>query len=131
MSESLIVITVAAVIAFLVTGIVLSRNTSSRKKEAIASLEQEKKAIGRYSIVDLVAEEVDDLGLQSIDGAEGIPPDVLLKAWTSTKSVHECDHSRLRYVTDPDVVPGEAQPDDVKLICEDPPSDKPQDAQTF
>lgn len=123
MSETLIVVTVAAVVTFLITGIVLSRITSSRKKEAIASLEQEKKAIGRYSIVDLVAEEVDDLGLRSIDGAEGLPPDVLLKAWTNTKSVHDCDRARLRYVTDPDVEPGDAMPEDVKLICEEPAND--------
>jgi len=127
MSESLIVVTAAAVVAFLVTGIVLSRITSTRKKEAIASLEQEKKAVGRYSIVDLVAEEVDDLGLRSIEGADGLPPDVLLKAWTDTKSVHDCDHSRLRYVTDPDVAPGEALPKDVKLVCDDPPSQPPPD----
>lgn len=128
MSESLIVVTVAAVVTFLVTGIVLSRITSSRKKEAIASLDQEKKAVGRYSIVDLVAEEVDDLGLRSIDGAEGLPPDVLLKAWTETKSVHGCDRARLRFVTDPDVTPGEAMPGDVKLVCDDPPSESPKDS---
>jgi len=123
MSETLIVVTVAAVIAFLVTGIVLSRITSSRKKEAIASLEQEKKAVGRYSIVDLVAEEVDDLGLREIEGAEELPPDVLLKAWTNTKSVHDCDRDKLRYVTKPDVNPEDAVPEDVKLICEEPAQD--------
>lgn len=128
MSESLIVVTVAAVIAFLVTGIVLSRTTAARKKEAIASLEQEKKAIGRYSIVDLVAEEVDDLGLREIEGAEGLPPDVLLKAWTSTTAVHGCDRSKLRYVVDRDVARGDVEPGDAKLICEDPQANAPQDA---
>lgn len=117
MTDSLIVITVAGVLAFLVTGIVLSRITSSRKKEAMASLETEKKAVGRYSIVDLVSEEVDDLGLRSIEGAEGLPPDVLLKVWTTTASVHDCEQSHLRYVIDDDVTPEEALPDDVKLVC--------------
>lgn len=119
MSDSLIVIIVAGVLAFLVTGIVLSRITSSRKKEAIASLENEKKAVGRYSIVDLVSEEVDDLGLRSIEGAEGLPPDVLLKVWTTTASVHDCDQSNLRYVITADVTPEEALPDDVKLVRDD------------
>ena len=123
MSETLIVVTVAAVVTFLITGIVLSRITSSRKKEAIASLEQEKKSVGRYSIVDLVAEEVDDLGLRSIEGAEELPPDVLLKAWTNTRSAHNCDRDRLRYVTEPDVKPQDAMPEDVKLICEEPAQD--------
>ena len=122
MSDSLIVITVAGILAFLVTGIVLSRISSSRKKEAIASLEDEKKAVGRYSIVDLVSEEVDDLGLRSIEGADGLAPDVLLKVWTTTASVHDCDRARLRYVTVADVEPGEALPDDVKLVCDDEPS---------
>ncbi|MDJ0792321.1 MAG: hypothetical protein QNJ71_10535 [Acidimicrobiia bacterium] len=109
---------VAAVIAFVVVGVVLARNTSSRKKQAIASLEEEKKSIGHFSIVDLIDAEVTELGLRSIDGAEGIPPEVLLKTWSTNESVHDCAHHQLRYVLAPGVEPADADHTSLELICD-------------
>ena len=109
---------VAAVIAFIVVGVVLARNTSSRKKQAIASLEEEKKTVGHFSIVDLVDAEVTELGLRSIDGAEGIPPEVLLKTWSMTDSVHDCPRHQVRYVLSPGVEPADADHTTLELICD-------------
>ena len=109
---------IAAVIAFIVVGVVLARNTSSRKKRAVESLEEERKAVGRYSIVDLVDAEVSDLELRSIAGAEGLAPDVLLKVWSSTPEVHDCDRENLRYEMSPGVAPEDADVDDVTLVCD-------------
>ena len=109
---------VAAVIAFIVVGVVLARNTSSRKKQAIASLEEEKKSIGHFSIVDLIDAEVTELGLRSIDGAQDIPPEVLLKTWSMTDSVHDCPHHQLRYVLAPGVAPADADHTTLELICD-------------
>ena len=112
-------VVIAAIIAFIVVGVVLARNTSSRKKKAIDSLEQERKSVGRYSIVDLVDAEVNDLQLRSIAGAEGVAPDVLLKVWSDTPDVHECDRADLRYDIAGDVAPEDADVDDVTLVCTD------------
>ena len=109
---------IAAVIAFIVVGVVLARNTGSRKKKAIASLEEERKSVGRYSIVDLVDAEVSDLGLRSIAGAEGVAPDVLLKVWSDTPDVHDCDRSQLRYEITSNIAPPDADVDDVRLVCD-------------
>jgi mannitol-specific phosphotransferase system IIBC component len=109
---------IAAVIAFIVVSIVLARSTSSRKKQAMASLEEERKAVGRYSIVDLVDAEVSDLGLRSIAGAEGIAPDVLLKTWADTPDVHDCERDHMRYELAPGIAPGDADVGDVTLVCD-------------
>jgi hypothetical protein len=108
---------IAGVLAFVVIAVVMARNTSTRKKRAIADLEQEKKTVGHYSIVDLVDAEVTDLGLRSIEGAEDIPPDVLLRVWSSSPDVQRCKRDDLRFVVTADVEAKDAGFDDVELAC--------------
>lgn len=112
----MIVAIVAGVIAFMVVAIVLARNTSSRKQQAIESLKAEKAAVGHYNILDLIDEEVKDLELRSIEGATGIPPDVLLKTWTDSPELHDVERSELRYVVAEGVEPQGAERGDVTLI---------------
>lgn len=89
-------------IAVLLTvGIMLSRASSRQKKQAVASLEAEKAALGSHTILDLVHEEVEDLGLRHIAGSEGLGPDVLLRAWRDApESVRSADPAHLEFVAD-------------------------------
>ena len=106
----------AGLIALVVALVVVSRMTGNRKKEAVASLEAEMEAVGQHSILDLVEEEIEDLNLRLISGADDLPPDVLLKVWSdSPAAVRSADRSALRYEVRDGVVPSEATPDDVEL----------------
>jgi hypothetical protein len=109
---------VAGLLAFIVVGVVLSRQSSRRKKEAIASLEAEREAMHHYSILELVDEEVDDLGLRGIPGAEGLSADVLLRVWKDAPhGASACDRAQLRYVVAPGVAADDAGLADVRLEC--------------
>lgn len=116
----MIPVVIAGVIGFVVVAIVLARQTSDRKKKAIASLEEEKKAIGTTTILDLVDEEITELGLRSIDGAEGIPADVLLRRWKASESVwSRCDRSNLSFRVAEGIERRSATFDEVTVICAD------------
>lgn len=109
---------ILVLVAFLIVAIVLSRNTSRQKKAAIESLKQEKAAIGHYDIMAMANEEIEKLGLRSIDGGRNLSADVLLKTWKDSPSFHDCDHSKLRYVVADGVDHRNAAAKDVHLECE-------------
>lgn len=110
------VVVVALLAAVVVVGLVLSRMSSSRKKDAVASLEAERKAVESQSILDIVAAEVADLGLRDIEGAEEIPPDALLRSWSDAgPTMHAEDRSHLRFVVPDEVAPKDAQIGEVRL----------------
>ena len=104
--------------ALLFVGIVLSRQTSRRKREAVASLEAERAALASPSILDLVMAEVEDLGLREIAGSSDIAPDVLLRVWNDAdESVKAQDPSSLRFEITGDPDGTQLQPDDVVLVA--------------
>ncbi|MGI9585922.1 MAG: hypothetical protein ACR2N7_10070 [Acidimicrobiia bacterium] len=112
----MIAIVIAVLFTFVVIGVVMARSTSSRKKQAVESLKAEKEAVGHYSILDLVSEEVDERGLRSIDGADDLPPDVLLKVWKDAENYRGATpNDELEYVVADGVEPKDATPQDVSL----------------
>lgn len=112
----------ALIVGFIAWAIMLSRQQSQRKKEAIASLQEEKESLSAFSIHALVEAEVADLGLAEIDGAKDIPAEILLKTWnTSQHIVAKCrSRESLRFTTAEGVQPGNATERDVDLVCDDP-----------
>ena len=115
----MIVAIVLVVFAFLVVGIVLSRQTSKTKKAAIADLEAEREEVGTFDIFELVESEVNALGLVDIEGSKEIPHGVLLKIWRdNADTVDSCvDRLHLRYVVADGVDPSSATDEDVTLEC--------------
>lgn len=113
---------VAAVVAFIVIGVVMSRQTKQRKNAAIEDLQREKKEVGKTDIFAIVTAEVQDLGLHSIAGADDLNPEVLLKVWKDNSDVVErcTDRAELRFVLAKGVAPQEARNTDVTLICDAP-----------
>ncbi len=123
MTTAVIIAIVLAFVVLLIVGFTLSRTTARRKKEAIASLEAERKAISSVTILDLVIAEVDDLDLRSIDGSEGVAPDVLLRAWNDTgERIKQLDRDRLRFVVVSGDRSGELQPGDLRVEEREGPS---------
>lgn len=110
-------------VILLVVGFTLSRGSAQRKKEAIASLEAERNAVASITILDLVIAEVEDLDLRSIEGSEGVSPEVLLRAWNDAgERTKQLDHDRLHFVVAPGARSGELQPGDLRLEERDDPS---------
>jgi hypothetical protein len=115
-----LIMTGLLVIGFIAWAIRLSRRQSAAKKEAIAQLAEEQEQLSSFDIHALVRAEVDDLGLRTVNGAEGVPDSVLLKTWNqSTDTVNGCSsRDLLRYVVREGVDPTVATDDDVELICD-------------
>ncbi len=115
----MIVAVVLVLIAVIVVGIMLSRQTTRTKKRAMADLETEKENVGAFDIFELVESEVSALGLDSIEGSGNIPHGVLLKVWSDNQDiVNSCaDHAHLRYVVADGVDPAQATEADVTLEC--------------
>lgn len=127
---------IAGTIAFIVVAVVLARQSSGRKKMAIESLKAEKQLVGHYDILEMVNDEVNDLGLRSIAGSERLGPDLLLRAWKdAAENVRTADHAGLRFVVTDGVDPSDASHDDVTLVIDgaetvaEPPDDLPDDAE--
>ena len=109
---------IAGVAAFVIVGIILARQTSSRKQEAVQSLAEEKKTIGAYSITEMADEEIRDLGLRDIEGGSDLASDVVLKVWKDSEHVwRDCDRADLRYVVADGIDPAQAVVTDVHLEC--------------
>jgi len=117
----MITVVVAAVVVFVVIGVVMSRQTKQRKQAAIEDLKREKKEVGSTDIFSIVTAEVEDLGLRSITGADNLQPEVLLKVWKEKSDVVErCDdRASLRFVLATGVTAQEARNTDVTLVCDE------------
>lgn len=106
----------------IVWAVLLSRQQAHRKKDAVTSLWEEKERLVGFNIHSLVDAEVEDLKLSEIDGASGIPPEVLLKTWRAHQHVVTSCSSRtsLRFVLTEGVGAANATEADVTLVCSDP-----------
>lgn len=105
-------------IAFLIVMVLLSRMGRARKQQAVEDLEREREAIQAPDILTLVHEEVSELGLDEIEGSEGIDPSVLLQVYRRDEVNCEDGHER-RFVLADGTKPEDAGPDTLSLRCED------------
>ena len=115
----MIIAIVLIVLAFLVVGVILSRQNTKTKKRAIADLETERENVGAFDIFELVESEVNALDLLSVEGSADIPHGTLLKIWTSNKDVVDScvDREHLKYVLADGISPQDATDQDVTLVC--------------
>ena len=68
------------------------------------------------TIMDLVRQEIDEAGIESIPGHEGLSEPVMLKVYK--RDVNErCSHDAYEYVVKDGVEPEEATEDQVRLVC--------------
>ncbi len=106
---------VGAVIALIVVLALLSRMQSNRKKEAMADLQREIDQTHTPSILELVNLEIEDAGIGSLPGAEGIDPTVLLKVWKRDGA--GCPSGQGEFHVTEDIEPSDATADDVTFDC--------------
>ena len=108
---------VAIGFAFLVVMVLLSRMGRARKKQALQDFEREREAIKPPDILELVAEEVTELGIDKSEGSEGIDPSVLLQVYRRDEVNCE-DGSKHHFVLADGVDPSDADPDTLALSCD-------------
>ncbi len=109
---------VAIGFAFLVVMVLLSRMGRARKRQAVEDFEREREAFKTPDILELVHEEVVELGIDRIEGSEGIDPSVLLQVYRRDEVNCE-DGATLRFALAEGVDPGDADPDTLTLSCDD------------
>ena len=133
-------IAIAIIIAAIGIGYTMSRMSKIRKEmpelaetakkpprvsKRQKRLEQIRAAEPEYippSIDDLVAEEIAEIGIDRIPGAEGLAPAVLLRVFRrDTPDTDRCLPERRRFVVANDISPSEVDIEDVRLVCEDHP----------
>ena len=105
-------------LTFLIVMVLLSRMGRNRKQQAIDDFEREREATKPPDILQLVREEVLELEIDSIDGADGIDPSVLLQVYRRDE-VNCADGAAKRFVLADKVDAGDAGPDTVSMVCED------------
>lgn len=70
------------------------------------------------TLMDLVRQEIADLGIENIAGSEGLSGPVKLKVYRRDHLEEGgCDHDSVEYVINAGVTPSEATEEDVTLIC--------------
>ncbi len=106
---------VLVVIAVIVSFVMLGRMQSARKKEAIADLAREREALHTPDIIELVHEEVQELGIGALPGAEGVDPTVLLKVWKRDGA--GCEKGRGQFILGAGIAPEDATEDSVAFEC--------------
>ncbi|GMQ86715.1 MAG: hypothetical protein BMS9Abin07_2307 [Acidimicrobiia bacterium] len=84
---------VGIALAFLTVMILLSRMGRNRKQQAITDFERERDATKTPDILQLVRDEVAELGIDKIDGSEDINPSVLLQVFRRDEGNCEDDGS--------------------------------------
>lgn len=126
---------VLAIVAVVVVLVVITRQSSRVKKEAKADLEREIESLKHYDIMELVAEEAAEIGVDAVDGGEGISIPVKLRVWHRDASVRgDLPPSALRFVVDHGIAPENADEHHVRLEVAsapdsppEPPADTPAD----
>lgn len=103
--------------AFLVVMILLSRMGRHRKRQALEDFDREREAVKPPDILQLVQEEVVDLGIDKIGGAEGVDPSVLLQVYR--RDVGNCqDGAEMRFTIADGVEPADVDQDTLSLSCD-------------
>ena len=88
---------------------------SRRQRRIMASLEPDPTI---PTLMDLVHEEISDLGIDQIPGHEGISGPVLLKVYRRDQAVREqCPHRAYGYVVAEGVPRADATESEVRLYC--------------
>jgi len=129
----IVIVLFALVGSMVLAGVLLARTrkrvnpdaTESKPKVPASASRRQQRILENLSpppriptLMDLVREEVKDLGIEDIAGSEGISGPVLLKVYRRDEAIREqCPHDAYEYVVADDVRRDEAGDDDVRLFC--------------
>ena len=105
-------------LALLTVMVLLSRMGRNRKQEAMSDFEREREATKAPDILQLVRDEVVELGIDKIDGSEDIDPSVLLQVFRRDEQNCEDDTS-YHFVLANGVKPKDASLETLALSCDE------------
>ena len=106
---------VMAVVSITVVLVLLSRMQNKNKSVAKADLESDRELSKPPGILELVNQEVQESGIGSLPGADGIDPTVLLKVWK--RDGLGCAEGQGAFVLGHGITPDEATADTLKFEC--------------
>lgn len=105
-------------VAFLIVMVLLSRMGRHRKQQALDDLEREREATKPPDILELVHQEVVELGIDKLEGAEGIDPSILLQVYR--RDEENCaDGATKRFVIADGVNLTDVDADTLSLSCDE------------
>jgi len=107
---------VMAVVSVTVVLVLLSRMQNKNKVVVQAELESDRELSKPPGILELVNQEVQESGIGSLPGADGVDPTVLLKVWKRDGS--GCAEGRGTFVLGHGITPDEATVDTLKFECD-------------
>ncbi len=110
---------VMAVVGITVVLVLLSRMQSKHKTVVRADLANDRESSKPPGILELVNQEVQEAGIGSLPGADGIDPTVLLKVWKRDGA--GCAEGQGRFVLGHGIAPDEATEDTLRFECGDNP----------
>lgn len=129
----IIIVLIALVGSTILAGVLITRARSRAKPEPVEGKPQipatasrrQRRILERLepnpaipTLMDLVNEEIAELGIREIPGSEDISGPVLLKVYRRDEQVREqCPHDTYEYVVADGVSRDEAVDDDVRLFC--------------
>jgi len=106
---------VMAVVSVTVVLVLLSRMQNKNKTVAQADLASDRELSKPPGILELVNQEVQESGIGSLPGADGVDPTVLLKVWK--RDGLGCAEGQGAFVLGHGTTPGEATEDTLKFEC--------------
>lgn len=106
---------VMAVVSVTVVLVLLSRMQNKNKMVAEADLASDRELLKPPGILELVNQEIQEAGIGSLPGADGVDPTVLLKVWKRDGS--GCAEGQGTFVLGHGITPDEATEDTLKFEC--------------
>ena len=106
---------VMAVVAVTVVLVLLTRMQNKNKTVAVADLASDREASKPPDIFELVNQEVQEAGIDSLPGADGVDPTVLLKVWKRDGT--GCAGEQGTFVLSEGLAPEEASEDTLRFEC--------------
>ena len=106
---------VMAVVSVTVIFVLLARMENKNKKAAVADLASDREASKPPDILELVNQEVQESGIGSLPGADGVDPTVLLKVWK--RDGLGCAEGQGAFVLGHGITPDEATEDTLNFEC--------------
>lgn len=119
---------VIAVVGIIVVVVLLQRMQNKNKAAVTAVLASDRESSKPPDIFELVNQEVQEAGIGSLPGADGVDPVVLLKVWR--RDSDGCTKGHGSFVLDDGLAPQEASEHTLRFACGDNPKseDRPQNA---
>ena len=113
---------VMVVVAVTVVLVLLTRMQAKNKTVVVADLASDRETSRPPDILELVNQEVQEAGIGSLPGADGVDPTVLLKVWKRDGT--GCAGEQGTFVLSEGHAPAEASEDTLRFECEGKPNNE-------